>query len=64
MASAARFRAKKKQQSQNLQRGIDELESRHAELERDVHDLRRENGFLKVSGPVDAALELTLQRTW
>jgi Basic region leucine zipper len=45
--SAARFRIKKKQKTVNLQRSISDLTGRAEDLEREVADLRRENGWLK-----------------
>ncbi|KAL7422327.1 hypothetical protein Q5752_002973 [Cryptotrichosporon argae] len=45
--ASARFRAKKKQHVESVQRSIKELEQQHGELAREVDDLRRENGLLK-----------------
>ncbi|KAF9452571.1 hypothetical protein P691DRAFT_615578, partial [Macrolepiota fuliginosa MF-IS2] len=46
-AASARFRIKKKQRTVNLERSVSDLTSRAEELEREVTDLRRENGWLK-----------------
>lgn len=43
----ARFRIKKKQKTTNLERSVSDLSGRADELEREVQDLRRENGWLK-----------------
>jgi len=43
----ARFRIKKKQRSLNLDRSVSDLTGRAEELEREVTELRRENGWLK-----------------
>ena len=44
---AARFRIKKKQKTVNLERSVSDLTGRAEELEKEVADLRRENGWLK-----------------
>ncbi|WOO78808.1 uncharacterized protein LOC62_02G002346 [Vanrija pseudolonga] len=44
---AARFRAKKKQHVETVERSIRDLEQQHRELEIEVNDLRKENGLLK-----------------
>ncbi|KAF8497675.1 hypothetical protein JB92DRAFT_2986966 [Gautieria morchelliformis] len=46
-AASARFRAKKKEREQALERRSKELETRVNELERECEGLRRENGWLK-----------------
>lgn len=46
-AASARFRIKKKQKTINLERSVSDLTGRAEELEREVTDLRRENGWLK-----------------
>ncbi|EAU93186.2 hypothetical protein CC1G_13211 [Coprinopsis cinerea okayama7 len=46
-AASARFRIKKKQKTINLERSVSDLTGRAEELEREVADLRRENGWLK-----------------
>jgi len=46
-AASARFRAKKKEREQAMERRSKELESRVNELERECEGLRRENGWLK-----------------
>lgn len=46
-AASARFRIKKKQKTVNLERSVSDLTGRAEELEREVSDLRRENGWLK-----------------
>ncbi|KAH6917436.1 hypothetical protein BKA70DRAFT_1367872 [Coprinopsis sp. MPI-PUGE-AT-0042] len=46
-AASARFRIKKKQKAVNLERTVSDLTGRAEELEREVGDLRRENGWLK-----------------
>lgn len=43
----ARFRIKKKQRTVNLERSVSDLTGRAEELEKEVTDLRRENGWLK-----------------
>ena len=43
----ARFRIKKKQKTVNLERSVSDLTGRAEELEKEVADLRRENGWLK-----------------
>ncbi|KAM6497990.1 hypothetical protein JOM56_005938 [Amanita muscaria] len=45
--ASARFRIKKKQRTINLERSVSDLTGRADELEREVADLRRENGWLK-----------------
>jgi hypothetical protein len=45
--STARFRIKKKAKTVNLERSVSDLSGRAEELEREVSDLRRENGWLK-----------------
>ncbi|KAF5374902.1 hypothetical protein D9758_000482 [Tetrapyrgos nigripes] len=45
--ASARFRIKKKQRHMNLERTVSDLTGRAEELEREVADLRRENGWLK-----------------
>ncbi|THV06050.1 hypothetical protein K435DRAFT_646114 [Dendrothele bispora CBS 962.96] len=45
--ASARFRIKKKQRNLNLERTVSDLSGRAEELEREVADLRRENGWLK-----------------
>jgi chaperonin cofactor prefoldin len=47
--SAARFRAKRKAHINNVERQITHLESQSTTLTKQVEDLRKENGFLKVS---------------
>lgn len=47
MVLTARFRIKKKQKTINLERSVSDLTGRAEELEREVTDLRRENGWLK-----------------
>lgn len=47
MVVIARFRIKKKQKTINLERSVSDLTGRAEELEREVTDLRRENGWLK-----------------
>jgi hypothetical protein len=58
----ARFRIKKKQKAINLERDVSDLTGRTEELEREVADLRRENGWLKeiimLKGARFAALNL------
>lgn len=44
---AARFRVKKKQKTIALERTVSDLTGRAEELEREVGDLRQENGWLK-----------------
>jgi len=44
---AARFRIKRKQKTINLERSVSDLSGRAEELEKEVTDLRRENGWLK-----------------
>jgi len=44
---AARFRIKRKQKTINLERSVSDLSGRAEELEKEVADLRRENGWLK-----------------
>ncbi|KAF9015030.1 hypothetical protein BDQ17DRAFT_1294509 [Cyathus striatus] len=46
-AASARFRVKKKQKTINLERSVADLTGRAEELEKEVADLRRENGWLK-----------------
>ncbi|KAJ2920227.1 hypothetical protein MD484_g185, partial [Candolleomyces efflorescens] len=46
-AASARFRIKKKAKTVNLERSVSDLSGRAEELEREVSDLRRENGWLK-----------------
>ena len=46
-AASARFRAKKKEREQALERRSKDLETRVNELERECEGLRRENGWLK-----------------
>jgi len=46
-AASARFRLKKKEREQAMERRAKELESRVGELERECEALRRENGWLK-----------------
>jgi hypothetical protein len=46
-AASARFRAKKKEREQALEKRAKELEGRLGELERECEALRRENGWLK-----------------
>ncbi|KAJ3567156.1 hypothetical protein NP233_g6555 [Leucocoprinus birnbaumii] len=46
-AASARFRIKKKQRTINLERSVSDLSGRAEELEKEVADLRRENGWLK-----------------
>ncbi|GJJ06378.1 hypothetical protein Clacol_000569 [Clathrus columnatus] len=46
-AASARFRAKKKEREQAMEKRSKELESRVNELERECEGLRRENGWLK-----------------
>lgn len=46
-AASARFRAKKKEREQALEKRSKELETRVNELERECEGLRRENGWLK-----------------
>ncbi|KAF8807276.1 hypothetical protein BYT27DRAFT_7189376 [Phlegmacium glaucopus] len=46
-AASARFRIKKKHKTIALERTVSDLTSRAEELEREVGDLRRENGWLK-----------------
>ncbi|GLB36467.1 hypothetical protein LshimejAT787_0307550 [Lyophyllum shimeji] len=46
-AASARFRIKKKQRKVNLERSVSDLTGRAEDLEREVADLRRENGWLK-----------------
>ncbi|KAH7100307.1 hypothetical protein BKA62DRAFT_249587 [Auriculariales sp. MPI-PUGE-AT-0066] len=46
-AASARFRAKKKEREQALEKKAKELEGKVGELERDCEALRRENGWLK-----------------
>ncbi|TFK76787.1 hypothetical protein BDN72DRAFT_873335 [Pluteus cervinus] len=46
-AASARFRIKKKMRTTNLERSVSDLTGRAEELEREVADLRRENGWLK-----------------
>lgn len=45
--ASARFRIKKKQRTVNLERSVSDLSGRAEELEKEVSDLRRENGWLK-----------------
>ncbi|KAL1409843.1 hypothetical protein Q8F55_003842 [Vanrija albida] len=45
--ASARFRAKKKQHVETVERSIRDLEAQHRELEIEVNDLRKENGLLK-----------------
>jgi hypothetical protein len=44
---AARFRVKKKHRTITLERAVSDLTGRAEELEREVDDLRQENGWLK-----------------
>jgi hypothetical protein len=44
---AARFRVKKKHRTIALERAVSDLKGRAEELEREVGDLRQENGWLK-----------------
>ncbi|KAF9535473.1 hypothetical protein CPB83DRAFT_841811 [Crepidotus variabilis] len=46
-AASARFRIKKKHKTITLERSVSDLTGRAEELEREVADLRRENGWLK-----------------
>ncbi|KAJ3531892.1 hypothetical protein NMY22_g7970 [Coprinellus aureogranulatus] len=46
-AASARFRIKKKQKTVNLERTVSDLTGRAEDLEKEVADLRRENGWLK-----------------
>lgn len=46
-AASARFRIKRKQKTINLERSVSDLSGRAEELEKEVADLRRENGWLK-----------------
>jgi len=46
-AASARFRVKKKHRTIALERAVSDLTGRAEELEREVGDLRRENGWLK-----------------
>ncbi|CAA7258743.1 unnamed protein product [Cyclocybe aegerita] len=46
-SSTARFRIKKKHKTITLERSVSDLTGRAEELEREVADLRRENGWLK-----------------
>ena len=46
-AASARFRAKKKEREQAMEKRSKELENRVSELERECEGLRRENGWLK-----------------
>jgi len=59
----ARFRTKKKLKTINLERSVSDLTGRAEELEREVADLRRENGWLKeiimLKGTRLGALNLT-----
>ena len=63
MRHIARFRTKKKLKTINLERSVSDLTGRAEELEREVADLRRENGWLKeiimLKGTQFAALNLT-----
>ncbi|KAF8624881.1 hypothetical protein AX15_005750 [Amanita polypyramis BW_CC] len=63
--ASARFRIKKKLKTINLERSVSDLKGRAEELEREVADLRRENGWLKeivmLKGTHLAALNLTQQ---
>lgn len=45
---AARFRAKRKAHINDVERQITQLESQSTTLAKQVADLRKENGFLKV----------------
>lgn len=60
--AAARFRVKKKHKTISLERSVSDLQGRAEELEREVADLRRENGWLKeivmLKGAQFAALRL------
>jgi len=61
--ASARFRTKKKLKTINLERSVSDLTGRAEELEREVADLRRENGWLKeiimLKGTRLGALNLT-----
>ncbi|KAF8313413.1 hypothetical protein DL93DRAFT_2046571, partial [Clavulina sp. PMI_390] len=46
-AASARFRLKKKEREQAMEKRARDLESRVGELERECEALRRENGWLK-----------------
>ncbi|EIN11541.1 hypothetical protein PUNSTDRAFT_15694, partial [Punctularia strigosozonata HHB-11173 SS5] len=46
-AASARFRAKKKEREQALEKRAKDMEQRVSELERECEALRRENGWLK-----------------
>ena len=48
MVVAAKFRARRKQHVNKLQRQITDLEDSRGELTREVGELRNENGFLRV----------------
>jgi len=45
--ASAKFRAKKKAHLEDVQQTIARLEGRHTRLQREVQDLKKENGFLK-----------------
>lgn len=57
-----RFRIKKKQKTISLERSVSELTGRADDLEKEVADLRRENGWLKEIVMLKSTRHVTQQR--